>query len=75
MSYLPPEPAAKARPVVMRMEYGEVPRDALKSVDAFVFKSHRPAARLAALHAILEARSDSPPALADCRTGTKVRMA
>ena len=61
--------------VGMLTEHGEVPREALKSMDAFVFKSHGPEALLAAVHAVLEASSDSPPALADCRTGSKVRPA
>ena len=60
--------------VVMLTEHKEVPRDALKSVDALVFKSHGPEALLAALHAVLEASSDSPPVLADPRTGSKVRI-
>lgn len=61
--------------VVMLTEHGDVPRDALKSVDAFVFKSHGPEALLAALHAVLEAGVEPPPTLADCRTDRKARIA
>ncbi len=62
-------------PVVMLAEHGELPRDALRSVDAFVFKSHGPAALLAALHAVLLASSRSPEALPDRQTDGKVRLA
>jgi CheY-like chemotaxis protein len=61
--------------VVMLTEHGEVPREALKSVDAFVFKSHGPGALLAALHAVLEASSDSAPDLADRQADRRDRMA
>ena len=52
--------------VVMLTDHWEVPRDVLKSVDALVFKSHGPGALLAALQDVLEIRSDSTAAAAEC---------
>lgn len=52
--------------VVMLTDHWEVPRDVLKSVDAFVFKSHGPEALLAALHDVLEVSSASTAAAAEC---------
>jgi CheY-like chemotaxis protein len=52
--------------VVMLTDHWEVPRDVLKSVDAFVLKSHGPGTLLAALHDVLEVSSDSTAAAAEC---------
>lgn len=61
--------------VVMLTDHRELPRDGLKSVDAFVFKSTGPEALLAALHAVLEASSGSKAAGTDFRAGGKASIA
>jgi len=53
--------------VVMLTDHWAAPHDVLKSVDAFVFKSHGPEALLATLHAVLEFSSGSKAAVDDCR--------